>query len=152
MQNAVKFNAFTCYTYTVSLLPLEYEPQHKFRCFSIQILQIVTDVMLNICTNSSESFNSTIIQKLPFPCMSACLILSHCAKARAAMPDNKVTVCVVVRLLALLLLCPAGCLQAEWARRMSRSLATCEHGPPLLPDLTPNSFEERGKGGTEETS
>lgn len=46
-----------------------------------------------------------------------------------------------------LLLCPADCLQAEWAQRMSRSLATCEHSPS---DLTLNSFEGRGKAGAEE--
>lgn len=55
--------------------------------------------------------------------------------------------CVVVLLLAELLLCPADCLQAEWAQRMSRSLATCEHSPST--DLTVNSFEDRGKGDAE---
>lgn len=35
---------------------------------------------------------------------------------------------------------------------MTRSLATCEHSPPLLPDLTPNSSEDSGKGGTKKTS
>lgn len=81
--------------------------------------------------------------------MSACPFLSQCAKARAAEPDNEAAVCEVVLLLAELLLCPADCLQAEWAQRMSRSLATCEHSPPLLPHLKLNSFEDRGKGGTE---
>lgn len=46
-------------------------------------------------------------------------------------PDDGATVCVVVLLLAEPLLCPADCLQAEWAQRKSRSLATCEHSPPL---------------------
>ncbi len=77
--------------------------------------------------------------------MNACPILSQRAKAGAAEPDNEAAVCVVALLLAGLLLCPAECLQAEWAQRMSRSLATCEHSPPLLPDLTLNSFEDRGK-------
>ena len=55
--------------------------------------------------------------------------------------------CALVLLLAELLLCPADCLQAEWAQRMSRSLATCEHSPSA--DLTLNSFEDRGKGDAE---
>lgn len=108
--------------------------------------------MLDSCTKDSESLHLTATWELSFPWMSARLILSQCAKARASEPDNKVTVCVVALLLAFLLLCPAGCLQAEWAQRMSRSLATCEHSPPLLPDPTLNSFEDRGKGGAEKTS
>lgn len=82
--------------------------------------------------------------------MSVCPILAQSAKA--AEPDNEASVCVFALLLAGLLLCPADCLQAEWAQRMSRSLATREHSPPLLPDLTLNSFEDRGKGGTAKTS
>lgn len=77
--------------------------------------------------------------------MSACPILPKCVKARAAELDNGGPVCVVVMLLAKLLLCPAVCLQAEWAQRMSCSLATCEHSPQLLSDVTLNSSKDRGK-------
>lgn len=49
--------------------------------------------------------------------------------------------CVLGLQLRELLLCPADCLQAEWAQRMSRSLATSKHKPSVLSDPTWNSFE-----------
>lgn len=77
--------------------------------------------------------------------MLVCSFLGEGAKAGAAEPDTGVPACVVVLWLPELLLCPADCLQAEWAQRVSCSLATCEHSPPLLSNLTLNSFEDGGK-------
>ena len=57
-----------------------------------------------------------------------------------------------ILLLATLLLCPADCLQAEWARTMTRSLATCEHSPPLIWQRIPlRTGEEETQRNTRKT-
>lgn len=135
------------YTYTVYTIALQY-----YGYDSTQILHLES-VLLCIKLNDAQkknSFDSTTKLKLLHAGMSSCPIIRKYVKARAAELDNGGPVRVVILLLAELLLCPAVCLQAEWAQRMSRSLATCEHSPPLLCDLTLNSSEDRGKGGAEQ--
>lgn len=111
---------------------------------TIRNSHISCQMTLNFCTKDGQlelyQLNGNLSSGI-----GNCPFLSKNAKARAAEPDSRVPACVVVLQPAGLPLCPADCLQAEWAQRKSRSLATCEHSPQLLSDLTLNSFEDCGK-------